>query len=84
MSWIKPNFLWMMYRCGWGTKPDQKIVLAIRLRRTGFDELLAQTVPSRFDLALYAINTGQRLWMPAFAGITPGVLPFCFISRKRR
>lgn len=20
MSWIKPNFLWMMYRSGWGTK----------------------------------------------------------------
>ncbi|GET40082.1 hypothetical protein MiSe_48900 [Microseira wollei NIES-4236] len=19
MSWIKPNFLWMMYRSGWGT-----------------------------------------------------------------
>ena len=20
MSWIKPNFLWMMYRSGWGTR----------------------------------------------------------------
>jgi hypothetical protein len=20
MSWIKPNFLWMMYRCGWASK----------------------------------------------------------------
>lgn len=20
MSWIKPNFLWMMYRSGWGSK----------------------------------------------------------------
>lgn len=20
MTWIKPNFLWMMYRSGWGTK----------------------------------------------------------------
>ena len=20
MSWIKPNFLWMMFRSGWGTK----------------------------------------------------------------
>jgi hypothetical protein len=24
MSWIKPNFLWMMYRSGWGTKPGQE------------------------------------------------------------
>ncbi|WP_390624194.1 DUF4291 family protein [Fodinicola feengrottensis] len=20
MTWIKPSFLWMMYRCGWATK----------------------------------------------------------------
>src|SRR5262245_44503815 len=53
MSWIKPNFLWMMYRCGWGTKPDQEVVLAVRLRRAGFDALLAQAVPSRFDPVLY-------------------------------
>jgi hypothetical protein len=29
MSWIKPGFLWMMYRCGWASKPDQNVVLAI-------------------------------------------------------
>jgi hypothetical protein len=23
MSWIKPNFLWMMYRSGWGAKEGQ-------------------------------------------------------------
>jgi len=27
MSWIKPNFLWMMYRCGWGTKEGQQVTL---------------------------------------------------------
>ncbi|MFO0977221.1 MAG: DUF4291 family protein [Planctomycetaceae bacterium] len=27
MTWIKPNFLWMMYRSGWGTKPDQEVEL---------------------------------------------------------
>ena len=54
MSWIKPNSLWMMYRCGWGTKPDQEVVSAVRLRRAGFDELLARAVPSRFDSELYA------------------------------
>ncbi len=46
MSWIKTNFLWMMYRSGWGTKPDQEITLAIRLKRTFFDSLLTQTVDS--------------------------------------
>jgi hypothetical protein len=27
MSWIKPNFLWMMYCSGWGTKQRQRIIL---------------------------------------------------------
>src|SRR5579885_3321276 len=31
MSWIKPNFLWMMYRSGWGTKEGQEVVLAVWL-----------------------------------------------------
>lgn len=31
MSWIKPNFLWMMYRSGWGTKPGQEVTLAVCL-----------------------------------------------------
>ena len=33
MSWIKPNFLWMMYRAGWATKEGQEHILAVRLRR---------------------------------------------------
>ncbi len=37
MTWIKPSFLWMMYRCGWGTKPDQETVLAVEIGREGFD-----------------------------------------------
>jgi hypothetical protein len=49
MSWIKPNFLWMMYRSGWGTKPGQEVVLALRLRRAFFDELLNVAVASSFD-----------------------------------
>jgi hypothetical protein len=40
MSWIKTNFLWMMYRSGWCTKPDQEVTLAIRIRHAGFDQLL--------------------------------------------
>jgi hypothetical protein len=48
MSWVKPNFLWMMYRSGWGTKPNQEVTLAVRLRRAAFDESLAQAVHSTF------------------------------------
>jgi hypothetical protein len=49
MSWIKPNFLWMMYRSQWGQGERQEVVLAIRLKRRFFDSLLAQAVPSTFD-----------------------------------
>jgi hypothetical protein len=47
MSWIKPNFLWMMYRSGWGTKEGQETTLGLRLRRQFFDSILAQAVASR-------------------------------------
>ena len=53
MSWCKPNFLWMMYRSGWGTKENQEATLAIRLKRSFFDKVLAQAVPSSFDETLF-------------------------------
>ena len=48
MSWIKPNFLWMMYRSGWGTKPGQEVTLAIRISRLFFDTVLEKAVASSF------------------------------------
>ena len=53
MSWIKPNFLWMMYRSGWGTKPDQEVTLAFWLKRAAFDTILQQAVHSTFVPAVY-------------------------------
>jgi hypothetical protein len=53
MSWVKPNFLWMMYRSGWGTKEGQEVTLAVRLRRDFFDSLLAAAVPSSWDRDLF-------------------------------
>ncbi len=53
MTWIKPNFLWMMYRSGWATKPDQERVLAVRLPRSAFDQIVAEAVPSSFDRRRY-------------------------------
>ena len=49
MSWVEPNFLWMMYRSSWGTKEGQEVTLSLRLRRPFFDGLLAQAVPSLWD-----------------------------------
>src|SRR5438270_1306838 len=37
MTWIKPSFLWMMYRAGWGFKdPGQSRILGIDITREGF------------------------------------------------
>ena len=65
MSWVKPNFLWMMYRSGWGTKPDQEITLAVRIRRAGFDAMLQQAVHSSFNPTVYA---DEAAWRHAVAG----------------
>ena len=53
MSWIKPNFLWMMYRSNWGRTEGQEVVLAIRLKRSFFDEVLSLAVPSSIDNDLF-------------------------------
>jgi Domain of unknown function (DUF4291) len=57
MSWIKPNFLWMMYRAGWASKEGQERILAVRLPRAFFDELLRQAVPSSFDPTRYDLHS---------------------------
>lgn len=49
MTWIKPNFLWMMYRNGWGTKEGQEVVLAIHLKREAFETYLKNAVYSSFN-----------------------------------
>lgn len=64
MSWIKPNFLWMMFRSGWGTKEGQETTLGLRLRRQYFDSILAQAVASRFD---QSDQTSQQAWKASLA-----------------
>ncbi|KAI1698352.1 hypothetical protein DdX_17946 [Ditylenchus destructor] len=48
MSWIKPGFMWMMYRSGWATKPNQERVLAIYLGKERFEEILLRSVSTSF------------------------------------
>ena len=62
MSWIKPGFLWMMYRSGWATKPEQEVVLAVRLKRAAFDEILSHAVHSTYIEETYGtMDTWQGL-----------------------
>jgi hypothetical protein len=53
MTWIKPSFLWMMYRCGWATKPGQEHVLSIDITREGFEWALARACLSHYDRDLH-------------------------------
>ncbi|TGL31338.1 DUF4291 domain-containing protein [Leptospira koniambonensis] len=53
MSWIKPNFLWMMYRCGWASKEGQERVLAVRIKKEGFEKILARAVHSSYSEGIY-------------------------------
>jgi hypothetical protein len=64
MSWIKPNFLWMMYRSGWASKEGQERILAIKLKRQFFDEVLRSVVPSTYDQAQYST---KESWQVAVA-----------------
>ena len=48
MTWIKPSFLWMMYRSGWAEKENQEKILAVDISREGFEEILKNAVLSSY------------------------------------
>jgi hypothetical protein len=54
MTWIKPSFRWMMYRCGWARKPGQERVLAVEISRAGFEWALARACLSAYEPGAYA------------------------------
>lgn len=64
MSWIKPNFLWMMYRSGWARKEGQERILAVSLPCVFFDELLHSSVASSFEASNF---TSREAWKHAIA-----------------
>ncbi|MEV6729793.1 DUF4291 domain-containing protein [Streptomyces sp. NPDC051364] len=62
MTWIKPSFLWMMYRCGWAAKADQETVLAVEITREGFDHALRHACLSHFERGTH---TDREAWQQA-------------------
>lgn len=62
MTWIKPSFLWLMYRSNWGTRKNQECILAIDIYQSKFYEILQKAVLTSPDSASY---TGAR-WEKAF------------------
>ncbi|MDK9500953.1 DUF4291 domain-containing protein [Streptomyces katrae] len=65
MTWIKPSFLWMMYRCGWAAKADQETVLAVEISREGFDRALAQACLSHY---VPGVHADREAWKASLAG----------------
>ncbi|UJV45221.1 DUF4291 domain-containing protein [Streptomyces sp. AMCC400023] len=59
MTWIKPSFLWMMYRCGWGGKEGQEHVLAVEITREGFEWALRHACLSHYE---HGLHTDHSTW----------------------
>lgn len=59
MTWIKPSFLWMMYRCGWAAKEGQETVLAVAISRSGFDWALRNACLSSYERS---VHDDQASW----------------------
>lgn len=49
MTWIKPSYLWMMYRSGWAQKEGQEHILKIKIKREGFEWALSNACLSHFN-----------------------------------
>ncbi len=64
MTWIKPSFNWMMYRCGYATKGGQEVVLGIDITREGFEWALEQAVLSNFNPS---IHSSHEEWQSSLA-----------------
>jgi Domain of unknown function (DUF4291) len=63
MTWIKPSFLWMMYRAGWGDKDEgQKRILSIDIAHEGFAWAIANSCPSHAEPGM-----SQDEWKRALA-----------------
>lgn len=62
MTWIKPSFRWMAYRCGYARKPGQERVLALDLTRAGFEWALAHASLSHYDSD---VHPDQKSWQAA-------------------
>jgi hypothetical protein len=64
MSWIKPNFLWMMYRSGWGAK--------LGLRGEVLEALGRRELIEVMDVSDFVVEQRKRL---ASAGVPALVTP---------
>ena len=62
MTWIKPSFLWMMYRCGWATKWDPE--RSLTLQRLGHRAI-------QVGLSGEAVGRYVDEWITKIEDVTP-------------
>ena len=60
MSWIKPNFLWMMYRCGWAEKENQERVLAIWIKKEVLEDILRNATFTSYQPGFFSSENEWR------------------------
>ncbi len=53
MTWIKPSFGWMLYRCGYGFKSGQEVVLRIKISHAGWLDALSGAVLSHYKRRIH-------------------------------
>ena len=59
MTWIKPSFMWIMYRSEWATAENQQRILALRIKKQDVFKILQEGVLSSFDATKY---TDEATW----------------------
>ncbi|MEZ4237305.1 MAG: DUF4291 domain-containing protein [Myxococcota bacterium] len=64
MTWVKPSFLWLMARSGWGRKPGQTRILAVRMRLGGWRSALSEAVLTAYEPGVHG---DPEAWAEAFA-----------------
>jgi len=62
MTWIKPSLGWMLHRSNYASAKRQEAIARIKVRRTGFDEILRAGVLTSFDPA---IHESREAWARA-------------------
>lgn len=63
MTWIKPSFLWLMHRSNWGLESGQERILAVRIKRSGWDKALSLAVLTSFEKSVFC---SPREWEEQF------------------
>ncbi|MGH1339191.1 MAG: DUF4291 family protein [Aureispira sp.] len=59
MTWIKPSFLWLMYRSDWGNRSGMTRILRIWITRQAWEKALQEAILTTPD---YPIYPNKKVW----------------------